>query len=394
MTVLEMHIAVQQGVDKIHSLQADSLLSEEIDIELNKNMLRFINTKYGRNNIYRTGFEQSQKRIDDLRTLVREFSNTVTFKEQYGTNLFVDTFQLPYDYMYLVNQRAKIWINGCQPIGYELRGAPLYYFLISQDAFVNNNTSIDPVNPNHSPLTPNGFVRSIDMIDGPSGDLSANVWSPSEQLIASGWTPESYPLHIDAVQQDILSNPGAGFEIFWQQHQNIFEPGYFIVVVDIYTHDWINTDESVGEVTLIVGTPAEEKPSPLGRPLLVTNSSENFFRNPTESSGTKTEGNRFSQQDDIHKLLKDPFNTTKPESPLTTMRGNAIDVYTSDIFIIESLKITYLRKPREISLSLGVDCELPYHTHQEIVAMTVSSILEMISDPRYKTARLEVSQNE
>ena len=36
MNVTEMHIAIQQGVDKINSLQADSLLSEEIDIELNK----------------------------------------------------------------------------------------------------------------------------------------------------------------------------------------------------------------------------------------------------------------------------------------------------------------------------------------------------------------------
>ena len=48
-----MHIAVQQGVDKINSLQADMLLSQEIDIELNKSMSRFINSKYGKNNIYR-----------------------------------------------------------------------------------------------------------------------------------------------------------------------------------------------------------------------------------------------------------------------------------------------------------------------------------------------------
>ncbi len=57
MNVTEMHIAVQQGVDKINSLQADSLLSEEIDIELHKNIYRLTNTKYGKNNIYRKGIE-------------------------------------------------------------------------------------------------------------------------------------------------------------------------------------------------------------------------------------------------------------------------------------------------------------------------------------------------
>ena len=32
MNVQQMHLAVQQGVDKINSLQADTLLREEIDI--------------------------------------------------------------------------------------------------------------------------------------------------------------------------------------------------------------------------------------------------------------------------------------------------------------------------------------------------------------------------
>ena len=104
--------------------------------------------------------------------------------------------------------------------------------------------------------------------------------------------------------------------------------------------------------------------------------------------------NKFIQQDDIFKLLKDPFNTTKYTSPLTTMRGEYIDIYTSDIFIVDKVKITYIRKPKNISLPLGIGCELPEHTHQEIVDMTVSSILEGISDPRYKTHQLEVSKNE
>jgi hypothetical protein len=93
-------------------------------------------------------------------------------------------------------------------------------------------------------------------------------------------------------------------------------------------------------------------------------------------------------------MLLDPFNTTKYTDPLTTIRGNEIDIYTSDIFIIDTVKITYIRNPRDISLPLGIDCELPIHSHQEIVDMTVSSILEGISDPRYKTHQIEVSKNE
>ena len=94
MNVIEMHIAIQQGVDKIHSLQADMLLSEEIDIELNKNMSRFINTKYGKNNIYQKGFEESQKRIDDLRSLVKEYEASVTFKEELNPKISNKSLQI------------------------------------------------------------------------------------------------------------------------------------------------------------------------------------------------------------------------------------------------------------------------------------------------------------
>ena len=104
--------------------------------------------------------------------------------------------------------------------------------------------------------------------------------------------------------------------------------------------------------------------------------------------------NKFVQQDDIFKLLTDPFNTTKFSSPLTTIMGDYINIYTSDIFIIDKVKITYIRKPREISLSLDVSCELPVHTHREIVDMTISSILEGINDPRYATHQKEVLKNE
>jgi hypothetical protein len=104
--------------------------------------------------------------------------------------------------------------------------------------------------------------------------------------------------------------------------------------------------------------------------------------------------NKFSQQDDIFRLLDDPFNSTTHTSPLTTIRGGFIDIYTNAIFITSSVKITYLRKPQPINLSLGYNCELPDHTHEEVIAMAASSILEESSDPRYKTQMGEAINRE
>ena len=383
-----MHIAVQQGVDKINSLQADSLLSEEIDLELNKSVFRFINSKYGKNNIYRKGFEESQKRIDDLRTLVREYEAVTAFKEQLQKNIFVDTFTLPTDYMYLVNQVSRVYINNCKPIEYSLVNLPsVSYFVVDFNNFMVTSDS----NGQNS-----AFIESMEMAKGST--QSAVVWAASANLRSFGWTPSSYPANIEALKQDILNNPGIGFTIYWEEFETLYEPGSFIVVVDTLTHTWFEWDASAGPLSVLKGSPylgdgaSRTAPTDLNGRVLDASYSEK--REPISYSDLLTRGNRFSQQDDIFTLLNDPFNTTKHTSPLTTMRGRSIDVYTNDIFIIDAVKITYIRKPKEISLSLGVNCELPEHTHQEIVAMTVASILEAISDPRYQSASVEVTKNE
>jgi hypothetical protein len=72
MTISEMHIAFKLGLDKTESLQYPSFLPEEVDFWLNQAIRKFVKTRYSGLNSNREGFEQSQKRIEDLRTLVRE----------------------------------------------------------------------------------------------------------------------------------------------------------------------------------------------------------------------------------------------------------------------------------------------------------------------------------
>lgn len=378
MNITEMHLAIQQGVDKINSLQADMLLSEEIDIELNKSQSRFINTKYGKNNKYQKGFEESQKRIDDLRSLVREFSAPVTYKEQLSTRHWIDTFRLPSDYLYLVNQYSKLWIDDCNNIDWNLvYPDPTNYFTLGLSLFVCNNNT--------------GFVDSIVMYESAADALAGNTTGTA--ILWNNPGTFNYPADIQAVQAHILANVGGGFTVYWEQFGDLFHPGEFIVVVDTAIHTWYNWDASLGDVTTMVGL----DPTGVHETNAISMYTDTAFdsrRVPQTSSDRLTVVNKFIQQDDIFTLLDDPFNTTKYTSPLTTIRGSFIDIYTSAIFIIDTIKITYIRKPQRISLSLGTGCELPDHTHQEIVDMTVSSILEGISDPRYKSHQLEVSKNE
>ena len=121
MTVNEMHIAVNLGVQKLASFQADVLLPEEVDYELNLAMMRFIKQRYNTSsNVKGKGFEQSQKRIDDLRALVSESTkstfNVGTMPSSIGSyifnssfsGIFVDRLILPNDYMFLISVRGEM----------------------------------------------------------------------------------------------------------------------------------------------------------------------------------------------------------------------------------------------------------------------------------------------
>jgi hypothetical protein len=76
MTIEEMHIAFKLKFDKLDLLEYPNLEAEAIDFLLNQSQIRLLKNKYQTNNTYREGFEGIQKRIDDLRTLVKSSTET------------------------------------------------------------------------------------------------------------------------------------------------------------------------------------------------------------------------------------------------------------------------------------------------------------------------------
>lgn len=89
MTVAEMHISFKLGYDKVDSQSYPNFLPQEIDFFLNKGQEQFIATRLGPNNLLRKGFEENQRRIDDLRTLVisETLSSTKLSDKQFSIDL-------------------------------------------------------------------------------------------------------------------------------------------------------------------------------------------------------------------------------------------------------------------------------------------------------------------
>lgn len=69
MTVAEMHYDFKLKMDKVSSFQNRAFNSAEIDWLLNEAQELFVKQRLNGNNIYKAGFEEIQKRIDDLSSI-------------------------------------------------------------------------------------------------------------------------------------------------------------------------------------------------------------------------------------------------------------------------------------------------------------------------------------
>ena len=495
MNIQNMHIAVRQGVDKINSLQADSLLSEEIDLELNKNMGRFINLKYGKNNQYGKGFEESQKRIDDLSTLITEHRGFTGFIDREGLGyykgkyLWREFYELPFNYMHHIESSCNSLRGAnCQDKNFKLEFYNDADYISNQDYEDNVKFFIIP----WADLQGDGgyakskftIERGVE-IEGSNSEIDENLGNtatylsggPSKKAIIWEMLSDNSLLTVNEVGilnigsvyknyivNHILNNHSDEVSIKWEKSGTKFYSDSFVVIIkpnsDLYK--WVRTEEEASQIadTLadagnsfndegdwqvgpagdssishfesfirigVLSTPGvgednkiklEDTEDLVGYKRKFANVLDTINASDAEGGGKNTSNTYWSkindigrefegvntsityiQHDDLHAMLKDPFNRPSKESILGIFTNKRIELFTlgpqTTAYIIpDSVKLKYLRTPLPLSLVQEIDCELPQHTHEEIVAMTISSILEGISDPRFKTHMNELVRQE
>lgn len=102
--------------------------------------------------------------------------------------------------------------------------------------------------------------------------------------------------------------------------------------------------------------------------------------------------------DKYNKIENDPFNKPVVDDSNKQLRrlqlGGRMEILLPDATALDTYILRYIRRPRRISLSSSIDCELAEHTHQEIVDMAVSSTLESIESPRYRSHLNELGKLE
>lgn len=386
MTVNEMHIAVNLGVQKIASFQADILLPQEIDFELNIAMMRFVKQRYNpMSNRQGKGFEQSQKRVDDLRNLVVTTSSDTIMTGGFlfdalggyiyttsTTNIYMERATLPLDYLFLVSVSAEVHYNCNTTI---------------LDQLVNTTTSTEFVKTSLTPPAPGYTLTTVEYYNG------------------FGWVSFLNTPLGEELTRDILAVTSNYFYSFL--------PSYNANVTETYNDTGAQLDPPVDSNHIYflnsqTTIPQDPATGAYIRTVWIQNGSMatatyQYEYQKTVSSITKrsapTADHRisqcwFAQSDDIPTVMKDPFNRTSFDYIPYSVKENFIDIYTDNTFVVPKVYIVYIRKPKAISITAGVGCELPEHTHQEIVEMTIKSILEGIESQRYQSQSIENLESE
>ena len=116
MTIAEMHQAFKFQLDKLDSLNYPNFLPEEVDLLLNQAQERFVKQRYGKNNVYRSSFEETQKRTEDLKdiTVNAVLTPAVNAPDNIDPNAVFVT--LPTDHWFIVQERVMLNYFDCHNV--------------------------------------------------------------------------------------------------------------------------------------------------------------------------------------------------------------------------------------------------------------------------------------
>lgn len=116
------------------------------------------------------------------------------------------------------------------------------------------------------------------------------------------------------------------------------------------------------------------------------------------SPSNKRQGVTKCTADTYRSHLDDPYSEHvlhyEEAKPLRLVYQDTIELITDGNYTIPYYYIRYLRKPTEVDVTTDTDCDLPEHTHDEIISIATSMVLENIEQPRYQSQMNELNKVE
>jgi len=335
MTLDELHQNFKLELDKTTALELPAFLVEEIDDWLNIAIRKFVKTRYSGVNVKREAFEQSQKRIDDLRTLIREQSLVCRTGTVKPNSYIADLSSLSFIYWLTLGEESLI---GYHSISDSSTSVVTGSLVVGQVYNVITNNII------HNGLNyavGDYFVAATTTYTG-SG---ACILQSQRRVPIKEATIDTYSSLLDNPYSDHILHydEARPLRLFYQNTVELIGDGnygvvrYYLRYLKAPQKIDISTDIATGSI--VAGTVYEVR--------------------GTAGSSTVT------------------YNGTT---------YNVGETFTGVTGILNYAEAN--------AATVHVTIDLPVHTHDEIVRLAVNMTLENIEQPRYQTHMVEVSTME
>jgi len=359
-TVLEYHIAVLQGLQKVAAYSDDIFNASEIDWHLNKQQLRLVEE------IVDKRFEDVQTGLDIIRPVVVKNKPLQVFVPQTTEDIYEPGIAygiLPPRYLHLVTDRSGVVTSTSAQLCSNL------------DAYRNNPTYLSDYTE---------YVAVVPMVVSTATEapyyygfqmvLTQNGNPVTQTTPASLWTQSSKSSFY--VINYVLENFNfTGVSIYWQSYRDIYAPNSFILVT---------ADSTISKVDLLT---VKSSTDPSSGGSSTANFSGTTYKIPNYAAipGYHLDytGNTLTEGDALYTQNANILYKSNPVSPKSTLADKYLIVYESESFLISNLKLDYVRIPRQISLSLNQVSELGGNAPDIIVNRTIEYLKLALENPAY-----------
>lgn len=224
-----MHNSFRFGMDKLDNLNYPNFLPEEIDLLLNQAQERFIKQRYGITNPKRTSFEETQKRTEDLKELIKHVNLAPTAHTYDNITPYSRFVTLPTDHWFIIQERVVQVCDKCN-------STPLYTETTTGPRGLPVVTSYDGMFAEVRPVQHMEIDKVLnDAFKAPDYDKILRLMEDGrvELIPSSVCTPTVYRLRYLKKPVKIALNPPVNCELSEHTHQEIVDEAIKIALEGI-----------------------------------------------------------------------------------------------------------------------------------------------------------------
>lgn len=350
-SVKQLHIEIEQRIQQITSNRHRSIAPQFYDMVLNTTAISYIHSILSNKTNYKQeGLDESSKRLDDLRTLKRKTGFKPVIVESNNNSKYV---YIPADCLQVINSNSKVKYDKFDIEQYGLMQVNLYCSILdfSKLNFENVNNC-------------NKLVLKIGNTTYNITDLLQFIQYDEDK----GDTFEFINLLVDRLR---FNNYNAYLNKF---DNKIYNQGIYILFDDTLTSVSLNAYDNTS------------KSIDLG--IVVKNNTRVIdIINPIE--------NTTIRQNDLipTELISDTFNNyylnkNRHLNPITEVVNDRLNVYTDKTFIIDSVDISYIKKPILFNSELNQMSDITITP--EFLDDVVSNILLILKDDSFQYVKQNI----